>query len=99
MEKITKWQTKRKQKFLLFKSLIFLVRSDTKMLSWPNSALLVILQFVDPNVMIVTPLDDLATLAGPSDYSTHENQIVLAKQLIEDGANVNAVSSPPIETP
>jgi ankyrin repeat protein len=75
------------------------------MLSWPNSPLLVLLQFVDPNMlardeeMIVTPLHDLATLADPSDYSTHEKQIILAKQLIEDGANVNAVSLQKRNTP
>jgi ankyrin repeat protein len=39
-----------------------------------------------------TPLHDLATVADPFDYSTHENQLVLAKDLIEHGANVNAVS-------
>jgi hypothetical protein len=64
----------------------------------------VFLQFVDPNVFSededapvlkgevrVTPLHDLADLVDPSDYSTHENQLVLAKQLIEHGADVNAV--------
>jgi hypothetical protein len=38
-------------------------------------------------------LHDLADMADPSDYSTQENQLILAKQLIEHGANVNAVSS------
>jgi ankyrin repeat protein len=75
------------------------------MLSWPNSPLLVLLQFVDPNVlygdeeMIITPLHHLADLAAPSHYSTHEHQMILAKQLIEHGANVNAVSSPHGRTP
>jgi ankyrin repeat protein len=65
----------------------------------------VLLQLVDPNVlsgledvqseeMRLTPLHDLAKLADPFDYSTHENQLVLATQLIEHGANVNAVSIP-----
>jgi ankyrin repeat protein len=38
-------------------------------------------------------------LADPSDYSTHVNQLILAKQLIEYGANVNAVTTPEGETP
>jgi hypothetical protein len=50
MKKIAKRQTKHIQKFLLHHSLHFLVRSNLKMLSWPNSPLLVMLQFVDPNV-------------------------------------------------
>jgi hypothetical protein len=57
------------------------------------------LQFVDPNVLTgdedaplregeerVTPLHMLADLADPFDYSTHENQLILAKPLIEYGA-------------
>jgi ankyrin repeat protein len=39
-----------------------------------------------------TPLYHLAELADAFDYSTHENQLILAKQLIEHGANVSAVS-------
>jgi hypothetical protein len=96
------------QKFLLFHSLFLLVRSDLEMLSWPNSPLLVLLQFVDPDVLSgdeqqgetrETPLHELTDLADPSDYSTHVNQLILAKQLIEHGANVNAVSIPQGETP
>jgi hypothetical protein len=41
----------------------------------------------------------LADLADASDYSTHEKQLILAKQLIEHGANVNAVSIPQGDTP
>jgi hypothetical protein len=74
----------------------------------------VLLQFVDPNVLSddedldapleegevrETPLRELADKADPSDYSTHVNQLILAKQLIKHGANVNAVSSPQGETP
>jgi hypothetical protein len=82
------------------------------MLSWPNSPLLVLLQFINPDVlygdedaplqegeMRVPPLYFLAELADPSDYSTHVNQLILAKQLIEHGANVNAISIPEGETP
>jgi hypothetical protein len=71
------------------------------MLSWPNSPLLVTLQFIDLNELFgeeggtkVTPLHHLAELAAASEYSTHVNQLILAKQLIEHGANINVLSSP-----
>jgi hypothetical protein len=107
MKKIAKRQTKHNQKFLLLHSLRFLtLSSKSKMLSWPNSPLLVMLQFVDPNVLfgneetsVITPLHYLADMADPVDYSIHEKQVILAKQLIEHGANVNAVSSPGGNTP
>jgi hypothetical protein len=113
MKTIVKRQNKNNRKFLLLHSLHFLVRSsDSDMLSWPNSPLLVLLKFVDPNVLTgdedaplqegetrVTLLRVLAYLADPFDYSTHENQLILAKQLIEHGANVNAVSIPHGDTP
>jgi hypothetical protein len=112
MTKIANRMTKQVQKWLLFHSLYFLARSDSKKLRWSNSPLLVLLQLVDPNVMSgnenaplqedqarETPLHHLASLAAPSDYSTHKNQLILAKQLIEHGANVNAVSSPEGRTP
>jgi hypothetical protein len=51
MRKIAKRQTKKFQKCLLFHSLYFLVRSDSEMLSWPNSPLLIMLHFVDPNLL------------------------------------------------
>jgi hypothetical protein len=112
MKQIAERQTKHNQIFLLFYSLHFLLRSDLEMLSWPNSPLLVMLQFVDPNVLTgyedeplqegetrQTPLHMLADLADSYNYSTHENQLILAKQLIEYGANVNAVARPHGETP
>jgi hypothetical protein len=104
MSKIAKRQTKQNQKFLLFHSLV-LARSDSDMLSWPNSPLLVMLQFVDPNVMSgdeetgITMLHFLAGMADPFDYSTHVNQLILARQLIEHGANVNALMNPQGGTP
>jgi hypothetical protein len=106
MKKIAKRQTKRNQKFLFLHSFCVLVRcSVSDMLLWPSSPLLVMLQFVDPNVLFgedetrVTSLHYLADLADPFDYSTHENQLILAKQLIDHGANVNAVSIPHGMTP
>jgi hypothetical protein len=44
-------QTELDKKGMLHRSVHFLVRSsNSEMLSWPNSPLLVMLQFVDPNV-------------------------------------------------
>jgi hypothetical protein len=112
MRKIAKRETKENQNFLFFHCLPVLIRTDSMMLSWPNSPLLVMLQFVDPSVLNgyddvplqegegrVTPLHHVADLADPFDYSTHESQLILAKQLIEHGANVNAVSTPQRKTP
>jgi hypothetical protein len=114
MRKIAERQCKLSQTFLLFHSVRFLVYSlISEMLSWPNSPLLVMLQLVDPNVLTGrddgTPLEEgersesmlyvVSPLADPIDYSTHENQLILAKQLIEHGANVNAVSLPHGKTP
>jgi hypothetical protein len=97
MKKYAKRQIKEVQNFLLYHSLYSLIRSsNSEMLSWPNSPFLVMLHFVDPNVLLAheqssfTPLHHLADLANPSEYSTHVNQLILAKQLIEHGANVNA---------
>jgi hypothetical protein len=108
MKKIAKRQPKHNQKFLLFHGIHLLIRcSNSEMLSWPNSPLLVMLQFIDPNVLIsgvvegssFTLLHSLADMLDPFDYSTHENQLILAKQLIEHGANVNAVMIPQGKTP
>jgi ankyrin repeat protein len=46
-----------------------------------------------------TPLHDLTDLAAPFDYSTYEDQLVLAKQLSDHSTNVNAVPRPLGETP
>jgi hypothetical protein len=81
MRDIAKRQTKNDQKCLLFHSLHFLVRfPDSKMLSWPSSPLLMMLQLVDPNVltggedaalqegeMKITLLHELAEMTDPSD--------------------------------
>jgi hypothetical protein len=106
MNKYAKRKTKIHLRFLLFHSLHRLLRSsNSEMLSWPNSPLLVLVQLVNPDVLhghehdLTTPLRHLAMLADTSDYSTHEKQLILAKQLVEHGANVNAVSSPLGTTP
>jgi hypothetical protein len=102
MKKIAKRQPKLIQETLLLHSISALSRfSNSEMLSWPNSPLLVMLQIINPNVLFgqegemrFSPLHHLADLTDPFDYSTHVNQLILAKELIERGANVNAVSSP-----
>jgi hypothetical protein len=107
MKKYAKGQHKNTQKFLLIQSLYVLIRSPSEKLLWPNSPLLVILQFVDANVLHAgadgdeefTPLHHLADMANPFDYSTHVNQLILAKQLVEHDANVNFVSHPQGRTP
>jgi hypothetical protein len=105
MRKIAKRQSKRNQTFLLLHSVRVLLRSDSVMLLWPNSPLLVMLHFHDPSALLgdgetrETLLHQLADLADPFKYSTHENQLILAKQLIDHGANVNAVSIPQGMTP
>jgi hypothetical protein len=112
MKKIAKRLSKYNQKFMLFHSLRYLIHSDSERLSWPNSPLLVMLEFVDPNMLTgrddepfeegearFTLLSQLADMAHPSDYSTHENQLILSKQLIEHGANVNAEARPSATTP
>jgi hypothetical protein len=112
MKKIAARKTKLSQKELLFFSLYLLIHTDSEKLLWPNSPLLVLLQFVDPNMLTgpdhealqegetrVTLLHLLAFLADPSDDSTHENQLTLGRQLIEHGANINAVNYPDGDTP
>jgi hypothetical protein len=106
MTKFAKRQTELHKKVMLYHSVHFLVRSsNSEMLSWPNSPLLVMLQFVDPDMLLgasetdATLLYMLADLLDPSDYTTHVNQLILAKQLIKHGANVNAVTIPHGETP
>jgi hypothetical protein len=107
MRKIAELQNKNYQNLLLFLSLRLLVWFASEMLSWSNSPLLVLLQFVDPNMLSgdedvplqegqtrLTPLHVLVELSDPSHYITHKNQLILARQLIEHGANVNAVSIP-----
>jgi hypothetical protein len=89
MRKIAKRQTKYKQMVWLFQGIRLLVHSDAEMLSWPNSPLLVMLEFVDANVLNrdehealeedesrETPLHDLADLASPSDYSTQQKSLL-----------------------
>jgi hypothetical protein len=91
MTQIAARQTKNNPKFLLFHGMFPLVRCDPEMLRRPCSPLLVMLQSVDPNVLDRPPqtvqrkgstlLHYLAKSAGHSIYSTHQNQIILGRQL------------------
>jgi hypothetical protein len=105
MKKLAKQQDKNNQEFLLRHSLYFLTRSsNSEMLSWPNSPLLVMINLVDPDVLSGdegsdTPLHHLADLVDPFDYTTHVNQLILAKQVVEHGANVNAAENQQGMTP
>jgi hypothetical protein len=83
MRKIAIRQTNHDQVFLLRHSLHVLILSDSEMLSLrgqTNSPLLVLLEFVNPSVQAGNEhaLHKLAFLAEPVDYSTHENQLILA---------------------
>jgi hypothetical protein len=78
---------------ILFNSLsVLLVQPTSEMLELPTSPLKVVLQSVDANAMMqdVTPLHWVAEMSNQNKESTLENQCILAKQLIEAGANVNA---------
>jgi hypothetical protein len=70
------------------------------------------LEFVDPNVLSADDrarlvegernaplLHMLASMVDHSDYSTHKNQLILAKQLIKGGADVKASTNPHGRTP
>jgi ankyrin repeat protein len=57
------------------------------------------LLYRDSDCVGVTLLHELVYLADPSDYSTQKNKLILAKQLIADGAKLNAVASQEGATP
>jgi hypothetical protein len=77
MKKIAKRQIKHNQKILFYYGVGVLGQSDSKMLSWPNSPLLVMLHFFDPSEqsgdeeMQAAPFHFLADLADPFECSTH----------------------------
>jgi hypothetical protein len=86
---------------ILFRSLFVLSQLPSETLKLPTSPLKVALQVVDASVMSclgpnmddgrgATPLHWLGETSDPSKEQTLENQCILAKQLIEAGANVNA---------
>jgi hypothetical protein len=101
MKKILREKSRFNRQAILFRSLSILSQLPSEMLKLPTSPLKVALQFVDASVMSspgpnlddgrgYTPLHYLAQLSKPSKEHAVENQIILAKQLIEAGADVNA---------
>jgi hemerythrin len=101
MEKIMNRQIPEIKYTWLLQSIGHLIRGDSEKLTWPNSPLLVVLRHgVDPNIFMSqdggqrdTMLHILARFAHADNVVTHRNQVILARQLIEHGANVNATSS------
>jgi hypothetical protein len=101
MKEILRKESRYSRQDILFRSLYILSELPSEMLKLPTSPLKVALQVVDASIMScpgpnmddgrgVTPLHCLAQLSDPSKAQTLENQCILAKQLIEAGANVNA---------
>jgi hypothetical protein len=101
MKKVLLKESRLNRQVILFRSFSILSQLPSEMLKLPTSPLKVALQFVDASVMScpgpnmddgfgIAPLHCLAQLSDPSKEDTLENQCILAKQLIEAGANVNA---------
>jgi ankyrin repeat protein len=101
MEKILNRQIPAIKYSWLLQSMYLLLRGGSEKLTWPNSPLLVALRHgVDPDIYVSqdgsqreTILHMLARCAHAEDVVTHRHQLILARQLIEHGANVNAVSA------
>jgi len=71
-----------------------LVCAPPKMVRKPTSPLAVLLELVDPNTIASSSSSNLTPLlflpeCHAGDLVSMENQVVLAEQLIEAGANVN----------
>jgi hypothetical protein len=101
MKRILLKESRYNRQDVLFRSLFILSELPSKMLKLSTSPLKVALQVVDASIIScpgpnmddgrgATPLYWLAQLSDPSKEDTLENQCILAKQLIEAGANVNA---------
>jgi hypothetical protein len=101
MKQILHKESRYERQVILYRSLSILWQLPSEMLKLSTSPLKVALQFVDASVMSslgpnlddgrgYTPLHYLARIIDPSKEHTHGNQCILAKQLIEAGANVNA---------
>jgi hypothetical protein len=93
--------------YFWFCSITLLLRADSKMLLWPSNPFIVLLEFVDPDLLWKEQGDDvrstmlhwLAEAADPNDIKVQENQVILGRLLIKRGANVNAVTYPHSATP
>jgi ankyrin repeat protein len=91
-------QTKYNKNAFLFGSLTVLIGLKKAYLRLPTSPLLLVLQYEDANVLNgrdgdqdgSTALHWIAEMNDPNKRITYSNQVFLAKQLLEHGANVNA---------
>jgi hypothetical protein len=101
-------QSKYSLDYFWFGCLPFLLRADSKMLLWPSSPFIVLLEFVDPDLLWERQQEDairstvlhwLAEAADPNNIKIQENQGILGRLLIKRGANVNAVTYPNGATP
>jgi hypothetical protein len=101
MKKVLQNESPFSRQVILLRSLYVLSQLPSEMLKLSTSPLKVALQFVDASVMScpgpnmddgrgATPLHCLAQMSDPSKEHTLKNQCIIAKQLIEAGANVNA---------
>jgi hypothetical protein len=104
MKKIFHKESRLKRQAILICSLTILSQLPSEMLKLPTSPLKVALQSVDASSVMsypgsnmddgrgftLTPLHCLTQMSDPSNTHMLENQCILAKQLIEAGANVNA---------
>jgi hypothetical protein len=96
MKKILRKESPFNRNDTLIRSVSILSQLPSEMLKLPTSPLKVALQFVDASVMNYddgtgfTALHWLGETSDPSKEDTLNNQCILARQLIEAGANVNA---------
>jgi hypothetical protein len=101
MKTILLKESRSSRRDILFRSLSILSELPSKMLKLPTSPLKVVLESVDASIMScpgpnmddgrgATPLHWLARMSDPNKEQALEKQCILAKQLIEAGANVNA---------
>ena len=101
MKKLFLRQTKANKHIFFFLCLDVLAVAPTKMLDLPTSPLKLALQYVDPNVLCTmnndkgggTALHAVCLWKDPSAGRVSDNQLVIARQLLEAGAKVGATTS------
>jgi hypothetical protein len=105
MKDIALRQEQHKKESWLHLTLFELVHVDVERLTWPNSPLLVLLECIDLTALkkgIQHPhlLIWLAKVMHPDSHHTYyANQILLARQLVAYGVDVNAAQMPTCTTP
>jgi hypothetical protein len=105
MKQIALRQEQRERDLWLLSILNELVHFDMDRLTWSNSPLLVLLECRDPTALVGAIrhpmlLNWLAQVMHPDGHRTsYANQILLARQLVEYGVDVNAAIMPNGTTP